>query len=447
MFAATTKTVVRALGAQDDLIPNENVNETIETLTLVKVRKGTMWPIVTYGITDQTLLDLLEDADVKPEHTEEVVTENFKTLNSSGGEICAAADVSSEVGLELGKIQLSVDTVDGASSFTLRKKTVDVVKLRKSCSNRRISKKTVDLLKLKPTEKLTFVHQTVYNIDPVTFYSRCRGGGSVSAALKTLLTFYVLGKKKKETKFTVPQESTFAYGLMEITTEDGTLGIPPRIRTVTQYKGWLNLLSDAEEDDSCQTRRQVHREIKSKEHLLQPLEDLPESTRRHLLKTLVQILEDRRALTLLEQTLDQDSTGASNRPQSQAVSSFMDLLEPSNVSTSQKDAVHLLVSAMDTLPDDVAALLTSCCPDTLRVLNQLVDGLKEDGDTKLPESLPPPLQEDGELRWTAELLCSTNQTLRELSDQWDSPELPAGVLLEVLSVVVRGLSLMQPTTD
>ncbi len=45
--------------------------------------------------------------------------------------------------------------------------------------------------------------------------------------------------------------------------------------------------------------------------------------------------------------LDQFSTGVSGRPQSPAVSSFVDLLKASNASTSQKDAVHLLVDAMD----------------------------------------------------------------------------------------------------
>lgn len=63
MFAATTKAVVKTLGAQDDLISNTNVNDKMETLTLVKVRKGTLWPIISYTVTDQTLLDLLEDAD------------------------------------------------------------------------------------------------------------------------------------------------------------------------------------------------------------------------------------------------------------------------------------------------------------------------------------------------------------------------------------------------
>ncbi|KAK2818528.1 hypothetical protein Q5P01_024089 [Channa striata] len=73
-------------------------------------------------------------------------------------------------------------------------------------------------------------------------------------------------------------------------------------------------------------------------------------------------------------------------------------------------------------------------------LNVKMDSLNEDTQTKLPESLPPPLQEDGELRWVVE-------TLEQLSDRWDQPEFPPGVMLEVLSLAVRGLSLMQTKTD
>lgn len=66
MFAARTKALVKNLGAEGDLIYNENVNETINMLTLVKVRQRTFWPIIKYTIIDLTLPELLEEADVSP---------------------------------------------------------------------------------------------------------------------------------------------------------------------------------------------------------------------------------------------------------------------------------------------------------------------------------------------------------------------------------------------
>ncbi|KAF3701666.1 Gasdermin-E [Channa argus] len=438
MFAARTKALVKNLGARGDLIYNKNVNDKIQMLTLVKVRKKKFWPVIKYYITDQTLLDLLEEADVSPEYTEEVLTEDFTNLRGRCGEGHTAAELDSNQA----QLGWNVDTMDGASSFTLKKKTLDVGKLKNSCTEKTVKKKIVDMLKVTETDKLTFVYQTVYNTDRVDFFGKVEQAGSVSASFKKFLNLSVKESKEEKTRFTVPKESTFAYALMEITTDGGTLGIPPRIRKVNQYnKEWWKLSSDGEVDDFCLQLQQVKREFRKKEHLLQPLADLPESTSQDLRKHLRELLEDRDHLTLLEETWDQGSTGESDCPQS--VSSFMELLKTSNTSTSQKDAVHLLISALDTLPDDLPELLTSCSPETLRVLNQLVDGLKGDGQTKLPESLP----QGEELRWVVELLCSTNQMLEDLSDQWDRPEFPPGVMLEVLSLVVRGLSLMQPRTD
>ncbi|MEQ2245998.1 hypothetical protein ILYODFUR_033796 [Ilyodon furcidens] len=181
--------------------------------------------------------------------------------------------------------------------------------------------------------------------------------------------------------------------------------------------------------------------IKMKEFLLKPLTDLPESTRQDLLKKLQEVVEEGDALSLLEETLDQCSKGEYERPQSKVVSSFMDLLDESKVSTKVKDAVHLLVSAMDALPEVKLRPLTSCRPETLTVLSQLVDSLKDEGEACLPESPPAPLQQDGELRWAAELLCSCDETLTELSNSWDRPP---EVLLEVLALTVLGVHMLQP---
>ncbi|XP_067341200.1 uncharacterized protein [Channa argus] len=316
----------------------------------------------------------------------------------------------------------------------------------------KIQRRTLDMLGLKDKDKLMFVYQTIYNTGPVKLTRSSKVDGSISGSCHKMLNLFVKGSKKEQTSFTVPEKSTFAYGLMEMTVfQEDTLNI-----SCEPWRGHHSAIdmligNDASLDDSdtnpCMTVQQVKKEIKKKEHLLQPLAYFPESTRRDLLKSLSDLLEDRDALSLLEQTLDKCSKGAIERPQSQAVSSFVDLLDVCNTSSAQKDAAHLLVSAMDTLPDGIPMLLTSCSPDTLRVLNQLVDGLNGETQTNLPESLPPPLQEEGELRWVVELLCSSNQTLEQLSDQWDQPDFPPGVMIEVLSLVVRGLSLMLCRTD
>ncbi|XP_067429680.1 gasdermin-E-like isoform X1 [Thunnus thynnus] len=440
MFAAKAEAAVKHLGADGDLIYNENANLKIEMLTLVKVKVKTFWSVVKYKISDLTLLDLLQDPNISPEYTEKDLMMDFENFSdsSSGGRAAAGVDAP-KVKLE---VSAAVDTVDGASSFTLRKKTVDIKKLKESCADKKIKEKMVDMLKLKETEKLTFVHQRVYNTAPVTFYGKTGKNGLVSAVCEKF-GISLWRKKKDMTSFTVPEDVTFAYSLMEITTEDNTLGIPPRFINMKRYnKGWWKVSTDGDDE----TLQQLTEDIFQKAALLQPLAKLCESRRCDLLKTLSELLHDRDALSLLEETLDQSSKGVFECPESPAVSSFMALLDVSEVSNSQKDAAHLLVSAVDSLPDDAAALLATCSPETLRVLQQLVNSLEENAQVKLPESLPISLQEEGELRWAAELLCLTDQMLTELRAQWDTPDFSPEVLLELVCLVVQGLSLMQPET-
>ena len=68
----------------------------------------------------------------------------------------------------------------------------------------------------------------------------------------------------------------------------------------------------------------------------------------------------------------------------------------------------------------------------------------EDGQARLPECLPVSLQEEGELCWVAKLLCLTDEKLKELRVEWDRPEFPPEMLLQLVCLVVKGLSLMQP---
>ncbi|MEQ2201955.1 hypothetical protein XENOCAPTIV_021346, partial [Xenoophorus captivus] len=69
-----------------------------------------------------------------------------------------------------------------------------------------------------------------------------------------------------------------------------------------------------------------------------------------------------------------------------------------------------------------------------------VESLKDEGEACLPESPPVPLQQDGELHWAAKLLCSSDETLTELSEILDQPP---EVLLEVLALTVLGFHMLQ----
>ncbi|XP_054881772.1 uncharacterized protein LOC129356201 [Poeciliopsis prolifica] len=241
------------------------------------------------------------------------------------------------------------------------------------------------------------------------------------------------GKSKEDTTFTVPDKSTFAFSLVEVLLRDGAMEIA--------LESWSHkrrgLSHDAVNSDPMDLARDG---IEMKEVLLRPLEELPVSTRRHLLRGLQDVLQEDEALSVLEETLDQSSKGQPERPPSKVVSSFMDVLDESKVSSKVRDAVHLLVCAMDGLPELEVRPLTSCAPETLTVLVQLVDSLKDGDEPSLPACPPVPLQQDGGLRWAADVLCGSSETLAELSAAWDRrPE----VLLEVLALAVLGVHRLQ----
>ncbi|XP_047227807.1 uncharacterized protein LOC124872135 [Girardinichthys multiradiatus] len=435
MFAAKTSAVLKSVGAEGDLISNSNLSQKVDLLTLVRVSEGKFFQYPKYTMMQCTLPELMEEQEeFSPEVEEELLVEHFKTSSETHGtaELKGSHEVVGEAA-----ISAKCDSVDGLfKSVNIMKKKANLKAVRKTFSGRKLKNESIKLLKLKEKDKLAFVHQTVYNTEPVQMIKTSDQGGSISASYQKIMNLLFKVSRKEETTFTIPEKATFAFGLQEIMFEKEKMEIPFESWTYKKNSGLFS--HDSIDSDLMQ---QVREGIKMKEFLLKPLTVLPESTRQDLLKKLQEVLEEGDALSLLEETLDQCSKGEYERPQSKVVSSFMDLLDESKVSTKVKDAVHLLVSAMDALPEVKLQPLTSCCPETLTVLSQLVDSLKDKGEACLPESPPAPLQQDGELRWAAELLCSCDETLTELSNSWDRPP---EVLLEVLALTVLGVHMLQP---
>ncbi|XP_043951957.1 uncharacterized protein LOC122819352 [Gambusia affinis] len=433
MFADETIAVVKNVGAEEELISNSNLNHKVELLTLVRVSQGRFFSYPKYTPVDCTLPELLEDDDFSPEVEEELLVKDFKTSVESSG--------SGELGagqLTVGEAAISAksDSVDGlVEPVSIKKKKANLRGVRKTFSGRKLEKGKMKLLKMKEKDKLAFVHETLYNTGPVRMIRKSAQDGSISANYQKFLKLLVKGSRTEETVFTVPEKSTFAFGLQEILWDDETIEIP--------FESWahkqnLSLFThDSVDPDQLQEAREG---IQNKAFLLKPLTGLPQATRQNLLKKLQEVLEEGGALSQLEETLDQSSKGQPEHPPSKVVSSFMDVLDESKVSSKVRDAVHLVVCAMDALPEIMLRPLTSCGPETLTVLTQLVDSLKDGDEPSLPACPPVPLQQDGELRWAADVLCGSSETLVELSAAWDRrPE----VLLEVLALAVLGVHRLQ----
>ncbi|XP_015255603.1 PREDICTED: uncharacterized protein LOC107101266 [Cyprinodon variegatus] len=363
MFAAETKALVRSLGARDNLIANKNLNHQVELLTLVRIRMGYFWEFPNYKLFNYTLPGLMKEDGFSPEAEDKVLVEDFKTWIETGrsGKVSGGHEVSGNA-----EVSASCDVVDGLlEPVSIRIKKANLAAVRNKFSGRTIKKDVLKLLKLKENDKLAFVYETAYNTGPVKMIRKENQKGSISGSLQKMATVCLSANRKQDTNYTVRENSTFAYSLVEILLEDGRMEIA--LETWTHKR--KGLTSDALSSERMEEVRDM---IEMKEPLLQPLEALPASTRVDLLKQLRQVLEEGDALGELKEALEQSSKGPYERPESQAVSSFMDVLDKSKVSTKVKDAAFLLVNAMEALPEEMLRPLTSCGPETLTVLSQLV---------------------------------------------------------------------------
>ncbi|XP_049455221.1 uncharacterized protein LOC125902715 [Epinephelus fuscoguttatus] len=235
--------------------------------------------------------------------------------------------------------------------------------------------------------------------------------------------------------------------------EEQRLSPPSPIRLVEKALEPETFEPDDSTEETLETLQQVREKLLRTETVLRPLAHLPRVTRFALFQSLSVLSEDRDALTLLKKKLDQWRAGEPlEQPQSQSVCSVLHLLSgfatpPSHTGSRMTDstleAVYLLVSAMDKLPEHVTSLIAKYRPDTLRGLNQLVSSLMEDGQAHLSESLPAALQDGGQLHWLAVFLCSSDESLREPSEQTIVAGDEPGVLLLALCVAVRGLSMLR----
>ncbi|KAL7406298.1 hypothetical protein ABVT39_017295 [Epinephelus coioides] len=206
---------------------------------------------------------------------------------------------------------------------------------------------------------------------------------------------------------------------------------------------------DDSTEETLETLQQVREKLLMTETVLQPLAHLPRVTRLGLFHSLSALSEDRDALTLLKKKLDQLLAG--EKPEFCSVCSVLRLLSgfatpPSQIGAETTDstleAVYLLVSAMDKLPEHVTSLIAKNPHEKLRGLNQLVSSLMKNGQAPVSESLPAALQDGGQLHWLAVFLCSFNESLREPSEQTIVARDEPGVLLMALCVAVRGLSVL-----
>ncbi|MEQ2253861.1 hypothetical protein ILYODFUR_036922, partial [Ilyodon furcidens] len=153
---------------------------------------------------------------------EQVLVKDFKTWveTSSSGKLDGGHKAFGEA-----NISADCDSVDGlAEPVSIKKKMVSLPAVRKKFSGREIKGDTMKLLKLKERDKLAIVYETVYNSGPVTIIKKSKKDGCFSSSFHKMANLMFKGNSKEDTTLTVPENSTFAFSLVEVLLEDGTMG-------------------------------------------------------------------------------------------------------------------------------------------------------------------------------------------------------------------------------
>ncbi|XP_071385419.1 gasdermin-A-like [Centroberyx affinis] len=465
MFAKATRKLVNQVDPTGTLISVKSLNNStkLAPLTLVKKQK-THFFSTKYTVMDYTILDLLDVPIPSEDVKREVFIMNHSHTSQSEVDSSIAVDIpdGSAGSKTEGKARNSL------SFSTLKKDSVDIPNLNKCCSDWKVNCTNRKLLpKLRKGEVLAVVKEIIYTSSPVKLSGSTNMEGYLGGKVKTVLAFLLQGKTKEETSYTIPEGAVVAYSIMGIAVEERVHGdymsLEPFLDIETDsFHGGTETstlmlkiepeILDNTSQNSFKTLHQVQDELQKKEEILQPLAELPQSSRSALVQALCDLLDNRDDLTDLEDTLEKWCNGdTSDYPKAQMACDIVKLLRPvtpNQIETSSTDppsllkAAHLLVSAMDTLPDLIPSELAKCSPDILRSLNTLVSNLKVNDQSPPTGSLPLSLQDGGEFSWAAEILCSASETLEELTELWVETGVEPGAFLLALCITVQGLSIL-----
>lgn len=430
MFSKATANIVRQIDPEGSLIHVSRLNDSQKLLPMalvVKRNRFWAWQRPKYQPTDFNLNDLLQgDEMLSPGVSEE----DFLTYRG--------AHMDRLTGIVETKAGPLSATLEGRGSYNLqssfgklKKKALDVRRLVRDSETRVVDMQHMLMQQLeKKAEVLAVVKDVVITTESCsikqTKKEQCALQG-VLGLVGLLGSFFKVCVSDRNSiqlnsdeSLEIPTGTVVAYSVQElviksnghfvICLQPGTIGgIESDSELCWNSHESLNVV-DGKIDDA-------------NEMDLFPLTEFSQSNRSELFKGLQDAMRDKSALSMfqrfVENSLPQDTSDA----------------------PAQLKATHLLISAMEELPDETLNLLSQTRPDFLEAFNTLIFRLKE-SRLHLPiQSLPISLKDNQNFQMAEQLLSSTDVMLKRCNDQlW--AETGPGVLPLVLRLSVHGLTLL-----
>ncbi|XP_061738446.1 gasdermin-E-like [Nerophis ophidion] len=467
MFSKATANFVRQVDPEGSLKHVSRINDAhklVPMALMVKRNRFWFWQRTKYHPTDFLLKDVLQgDEDL----TARVHQGDFLTYEGTFGDKLKGtleAEVAS-VGLGLqgqGTSELQ------ANFGKLKKEELDVKKLLEDSSNRLVDMQHMLVQQLeKRAEVLAVVKQTIFTTEACAVKQikkescALRGivglmgtlGGSVKLCVKDINEIEV----DSDVVLEIPSATVIAYSVLELDIKkDGTFEIclqPGKIGgfEADMVKPWSSTDS-LEVDGRCAGQDMPEEAVQlngSDVEDLSALAELPQSARRALFSKLQDILRDGAALSSLQLVLEEvcfgdqaDTMQLEERCHGQTIL-LSDILNLLGHSAALLNAAHLLVSALEELPDESRSLMVDSQHGFFESFCSLVSMLRQSSLPLPIQSLPSALQKKQTLQHAERLLSSTGVTLRKDGDflcveTGDKTE----VDLLVLSLSAHGLALL-----
>ncbi|CAK6949699.1 gasdermin-E-like [Scomber scombrus] len=481
MFSKATANFVRQIDPEGSLIHVSRVNDShklVPIALVVKRNRIWFWQRPKYQPTDFTLSDLLQDEKVLSPGVSET---EFLSYNGTFGD-----QFSGKLEAEAGSVGVTLEgrgTTTLQSSFgKLRREELDVKKLLNDSSNRLVDMQHVLVQQLKKRDDvLAVVKERILTTSSCTVtqtekedctFQGVLGlvgmlGGSVTQVCVKESNDIVVDS---DVSLEIPPGTVIAYSILELEIKkNGDYQICLQPGTIGGFEAdtgesfsshdSFNTVDGKCNDESIPEKAPFGTLLNgSQEMNLSPLAGLPQSTRRALFLKLQEVLRDSVALTYLQsyleemlcsgETLNVENTKDVSESQRKLATAILDCIG-SGTENGQSGlsahliAAHLLVSALEELPDETLTLLNKSCPDFLEAFDTLMCMLKESSQPLPIQSLPVPLQDNQTFKLAEQLLSSTSVTLRRDANRlWVETGDEPGVLPLVLRLSIHGLFLL-----
>ncbi|XP_035528193.1 gasdermin Eb [Morone saxatilis] len=469
MFATATRNFVEEVDRGGLLIPVSSLNDTIDLLTVVVKRKRSwLWQKPKYIPTDFNLNDILTgDTPIKPG----VIEADFIKYNGTYGD-----NIQGSVDANFAHSNVNLQGKDSSklqSSFgSLKKEEVDVQKLLRDSKDRVLdmSHSLVQQTKEKPKQAFGIVKERIVTAQPCSVIEEVQQGGQWGGVLSlcgpknSKVSLKENGSLSKDSNVTmeIPIHTTIAYALIELEIkQDGRYEMCLMSYTTGGFEvdgpAWKRLFGASVAPVDAPDHSHLRQQLEELSEHYQLLSALPVSTRSSLLQQITKVMEDREAVSSLQNVLDQMCLGQIPPPddvtttesQKQNIQAILDLLQQSGQveltqagqSTPVLTAIHLIVSAMDEMTNDCLAVLGMCCSFTvLQALELLVQCVSRKEELPLSSAGLAALTEDVYEK-AEHLFASSNVSLKRNGDtvKTEINQQPGNLPL-VLCIAVRGLA-------